>query len=66
MICIATLITVGAHGVALHFKHAHKVGISDEELKEIILQTIPYAGLPKALGAMAILRRIQSGEEPKL
>jgi 4-carboxymuconolactone decarboxylase len=66
LICIAILIAVGAHGVALHFKHAHKVGINDEELKEIILQTIPYAGLPKALGAMAILRRIQSGEEPKL
>jgi len=66
MICISILIAVGAHGVALHFKNAHHVGISDEELKEIILQSIPYAGLPKALGAMAILRRIQSGEEPKL
>jgi alkylhydroperoxidase/carboxymuconolactone decarboxylase family protein YurZ len=66
MICIAILIAVGAHGVALHFKHAHKVGLSDEELKEIILQSIPYAGLPKALGAMAILRRVQAGEEPGL
>ena len=66
LICIAILIAVGAHGVALHFKHAHTIGLSDEELKEIIIQTIPYAGLPKALGAMALLRRIQQGEEPQL
>jgi len=66
LICIAILIAVGAHGVALHFKHAHKIGLSGEELKEIIIQTIPYAGLPKALGAMALLRRIQQGEEPQL
>ena len=66
MICIAILIAVGAHGVALHFKHAHKLGFTPEELKEIILQTIPYAGLPKALQAMAILKRTLAGEEPKL
>jgi len=66
MICIAVLIAVGAHGVALHFKHAHTIGLTDDELKEIIIQTIPYAGLPKALGAMASLRRIQQGVEPQL
>ena len=63
MICISILIAIGAHGVAMHFKHAHHVGITDDELKEIILQTIPYAGLPKALGAMALLRKVQSGAE---
>ena len=26
-----------------------------------ILQTIPYAGLPRALSAMALLRKIQQG-----
>ena len=66
LICLSVLIAVGAHGVAKHFKFAHKVGITDVELKEIILQTIPYAGLPKALGAMAALRRVQQGEELKL
>jgi len=66
VVCISTLIAIGAHGVALHFKNAHHVGITDEELKEIILQTIPYAGLPRALGAMAILRRMQRGETPQL
>ena len=63
IICISVLVAVGAHGVAKHFKHAHHVGISQEELKELILQTIPYAGLPKALAAMAILKRVQQGAE---
>jgi 4-carboxymuconolactone decarboxylase len=66
MICIAILVAIGAQGVALHFKHASKAGISDAELKEIILQAIPYAGLPKALSAMALLRHIQQGGEAKL
>lgn len=66
LICLSVLIAIGAHGVALHFKHAHKLGFTPEELKEIILQVLPYAGLPKALQAMAILKRTQAGEEPQL
>jgi alkylhydroperoxidase/carboxymuconolactone decarboxylase family protein YurZ len=66
LICLSILIAVGAHGIALHFKHAHKLGFTAEELKEIVIQTIPYAGLPKALQAMAILKRTIAGEEPQL
>jgi alkylhydroperoxidase/carboxymuconolactone decarboxylase family protein YurZ len=66
LICLSILIAVGAHGVALHFKHAHKLGFTADELKEIVIQTIPYAGLPKALQAMAILKRTLAGEEPQL
>ena len=63
LICMAILIAIGARGVALHFKHAHHVGLTDAELKEVVLQTIPYAGLPRALSAMALLRKVQQGEE---
>jgi 4-carboxymuconolactone decarboxylase len=66
LVCMSILIAIGAPGVAIHFKNAHKVGFTDDELREIILQTIPYAGLPKALGAMALFRRIQAGAEPQL
>lgn len=66
LICIAILIARGAHGVALHFRNAHHLGFTPEELKEIVLQTIPYAGLPRALGAMALLKRTLGGEEPEL
>ena len=66
LICMAILIAIGAPGVAIHFKHAHNVGFTDDELKEIILQTIPYSGLPRALSAMALLRRIQQGAKLEL
>lgn len=66
LVCISVLIAIGARGVAKHFKYAHQAGLSDAELKEIILQVIPYAGLPKALSAMAQLRRVQQGEKLEL
>lgn len=66
LVCMAILIAIGAPGVSIHFKHAHKLGFTDEQLKEIIIQTIPYSGLPKALGAMALFRRINQGAEPEL
>lgn len=61
LVCMAVLIALGARGVAIHFKHAHNVGFTDAELKEVVLQTIPYAGLPRALSAMALLRKVQQG-----
>lgn len=66
IICMTTLITIGAPGVALHFKNAHALGITDEEIEEIIIQTIPYAGFPRALSAMALFRKVQKTGEAKL
>ena len=66
LVCMSILISIGAPGIAIHFKHAHKLGFTDEQLREIIIQTIPYAGLPKALEAMALYRRTQAGAEPTL
>jgi 4-carboxymuconolactone decarboxylase len=66
LVCMAILIAIGAPGVAIHFQHAHKVGFTDDDLRELILQTIPYAGVPKALQAMALFKRIKAGEQPKL
>jgi 4-carboxymuconolactone decarboxylase len=62
MICIAALVTLGAPGVGAHFRNAKAVGLSNAELKEIILQVMPYAGLPKALGAMNIFKKVLRGE----
>ena len=66
LVCLSVLIAIGAHGVGMHFKHAHKLGFTDDQLREIIFQTIPYTGLPKALQAMAAFRRIKAGEPPHL
>ena len=37
----------------------------DAEKKELILQTIPYAGQPNAIQAMVALKRIQSERKPR-
>jgi 4-carboxymuconolactone decarboxylase len=66
MICIATLVTLGAPGVGAHFRNARSVGLTNAELKEIVLQTMPYAGLPKVLGAMNILKKVIRGEATSL
>jgi 4-carboxymuconolactone decarboxylase len=66
MLCIATLVTLGASGVGAHFRNAHAVGLSHEELKEIILQVMPYAGLPKALHAMVLLKKVMEGKPTSL
>jgi 4-carboxymuconolactone decarboxylase len=66
LVCMSILIAIGAPGVGIHFKHAQKLGFTDDQLREIIYQTIPYAGLPKALQAMAMFSRIKAGEPPHL
>ena len=66
MICIAALVTLGANGVGAHFRNAHAVGLTNAELKEIILQVMPYAGLPKALHAMNIFKKVVAGEATTL
>lgn len=66
LICLSILIAIGAPGVSMHFKHAHQLGFSEEELREVILQCIPYAGFPKAIQAMAAFKRVMSGESPSL
>ena len=39
-----------------HLKAALHVGLSEQELEEIFLQTVPYAGFPRAMNALARLR----------
>lgn len=66
MIVIAVLVTLGAPGVTKHFKLAHKVGVTDAEIREIIFQTLPFAGMPKVLEAMHRFKKIKDGGEPSL
>ncbi len=66
MITIAVLVTLGAPGVTKHFKLAHNVGVTEENIREIIFQTLPFAGLPKALEAFHRFKKISEGAEPSL
>jgi 4-carboxymuconolactone decarboxylase len=62
LVVMGVLIALGASGVKLHFQNAHTVGISTEQIREVIFQVMPYAGLPKALHAMHQLKQVLAGE----
>ena len=60
LIVMAVLVATGSPGVSHLMQHADSVGISDAEIRELILQTIPYSGQPNAIQAMVALKRIQA------
>jgi 4-carboxymuconolactone decarboxylase len=64
LIVMSVLIAIGSPGVSHLMEHAATVGITDAQIKELILQTIPYAGQPNAIQAMVALKRIQAERKP--
>jgi 4-carboxymuconolactone decarboxylase len=64
LIVMSVLIAIGSPGVSHVMEHADAVGITDAQIKELILQTIPYAGQPNAIQAMVALKRIQAERKP--
>lgn len=65
LIVMSVLVATGSDGVSHLMQHADAVGITDAEIKELILQTIPYAGQPKAIQAMVTLKRVQAERKRK-
>jgi len=63
VVALSVLIAEGSSGVTHIFEHAHDVGLTDSEIKEVILQTLPYSGQPKALSAMAAFKQFQAKEK---
>lgn len=63
LIVMAVLVAQGSSGVAHLMQHASSVGITDDEIKELILQTIPYSGQPHAIQALIALKRVQARRE---
>lgn len=64
LIVMAVLVATGSPGVSHLMQHAAAVGITDAEIKELILQTLPYSGQPNAIQAILALKRIQAAREP--
>ncbi len=61
LVIVAVLASLGGlePQVRAHIRAARAIGIPDEELEETILQIAPYAGFPRAINAMKILREEQ-------
>ncbi len=60
-ITVAVLTALGReHELALHVRGALRNGVTEEELREVLLQTAVYAGVPAANTALAVAQRVLS------
>jgi len=59
IVTLSVLLAVDAdRGSMNHLRHAHNLGITEEEMREIIIHVGYYAGWPKGAHAMARFSRI--------
>ena len=65
LIVMSVLVAIGSPGVSHLMQHADAVGITDAEIKELILQTLPYSGQPNAIQAIVALKRVQAERKSK-
>ena len=61
MIVIAVLTALGRENeLKLHINASHNSGISKDEMKELLMQIAPYAGIPASLTAFGIAKKYYS------
>jgi len=63
LVTLAALMAAKADGMALHMRNAHNIGVTFEEMKEVIMQCTIYLGMPKALFAMRKLKTVMAEKE---
>jgi len=66
LVTVAALATLGGceRQLATHIRGALNVGVPAEEVFEALLQLSLYAGVPRALNAIRVLREVEA-EEPE-
>ena len=65
-LAIVMLAALGSPGeIKTHLRGAINAGASEQELREVILFTIPYLGFPKAINAMQALKEYLLERETK-
>ncbi|HWB22228.1 MAG TPA: carboxymuconolactone decarboxylase family protein, partial [Gaiellaceae bacterium] len=58
-ITLTALIALGHHEeLALHLRAARRNGLTDDEIKEVLLQSAVYCGVPAANSAFAVAQRV--------
>jgi 4-carboxymuconolactone decarboxylase len=62
-ITIAAMVALNReHELELHLRAARRNGLSWDEIKEVLLQTAIYCGVPAANSAFAIAQRVMDSE----
>jgi 4-carboxymuconolactone decarboxylase len=64
LLCIAMMVALGREEeLALHLRAAANNGVTRDEIKEVLLQTAIYCGLPAANSAFHLAARVFADEE---
>jgi 4-carboxymuconolactone decarboxylase len=66
LVTLGVLMAAKADGIALHMRNAHHLGITHDEMKEVILQCTVYLGMPKALFAMRKLKAVMAEQDQEM
>lgn len=62
-ITMTALIALGRFDeLALHIRAARRNGLTEDEIKEVLLQSAIYCGVPAANSAFAVAQRVLEGE----
>lgn len=66
LVAVASLTTMGGCDAQLetHVHGAFNVGLNEDEIVEAVMTLIPYIGFPKALNAMAVVKRVVDKRRP--
>ena len=62
LITLTTLMSVQTEGIRTHMRKAHHLGITYDEIKELILHATYYLGTPKGIFAMRKLKEVMAEE----
>ena len=63
MITVAMLVALGRdHELEMHIRAARRNGVGVDELREVLLQTAVYCGVPAANAAFTIAQRVVAEE----
>jgi 4-carboxymuconolactone decarboxylase len=65
-ITITALIALGRdEELAMHLRAARRAGLTEDEIKEVLLHSAVYCGVPAANAAFAIAQRVLQEDEPE-
>lgn len=63
LITLAVLMSFMTDGIMTHMRRAHHLGITFDEMKEVVLHAGAYLGTPVAIWSMRRLKQVQAEHE---
>ncbi|WP_165789562.1 carboxymuconolactone decarboxylase family protein [Billgrantia endophytica] len=63
LITTGILAALGREELVLHLKTAKRIGLSEAELRQVLMHVAIYAGVPAANHAFALTKELGCGEE---